>query len=249
MNTTSTEPSVHETDSLARGLQLAGVTITHGDGDDVVTALDNVSLSVAPGEFVAIVGPSGSGKSTLLAVAGALTVPQTGTVRVADRDLVGLKSQQLAKIRRDLIGFVFQSGNLLGALTALEQIRYPLSFGKVPNARDPRELLAEVGMEHKADRRPHQLSGGERQRIGIARALVTRPAVLLVDEPTAALDRQRSQEVVALLAAEAHQHGVATLMVTHDHEVLGHCDRVLEMVDGRLGVPRSVGHGPGGVLH
>lgn len=105
------------------------------------------------------------------------------------------------------------------------------------NPRDPRRLLAEVGMEHKAGRRPHQLSGGERQRVGIARALVTRPQVLLVDEPTAALDRQRSQDVVALLAREAHEHGVGTVMVTHDHDVLHHCDRVLEMIDGRLTVP------------
>jgi putative ABC transport system ATP-binding protein len=110
----------------------------------------------------------------------------------------------------------------------------PLTFGRVRDPRDPRELLAEVGVEHKADRRPHELSGGERQRVGIARALVTRPQLLLVDEPTAALDRQRSQDVVALLAREAHEHGVGTIMVTHDHDVLHHCDRVLEMTDGRL---------------
>jgi len=104
----------------------------------------------------------------------------------------------------------------------------------VADPRDPRELLAEVGLQDKADRRPHELSGGERQRVGIARALVTRPQLLLVDEPTAALDRQRSQDVVALLAREAHEHGVGTIMVTHDHDVLHHCDRVLEMRDGRL---------------
>lgn len=119
-------------------------------------------------------------------------------------------------------------------LTARDQLRLPLTFGKVGDPRDPDELLAEVGMAHKAKRRPHQLSGGERQRIGIARALVTRPAVLLVDEPTAALDRQRSQEVVALLAEESHRHGVATVMVTHDHDVLHHCDEIYEMIDGRL---------------
>lgn len=216
------------------GLHLADVTLTHGDGDEVVVALDNVSLDVEPGEFVAIVGPSGSGKSTLLAVAGALAVPDQGSVVVGGNDVAGLSPRQLTALRRDRIGFVFQSGNLLPALTAVDQLKYPLTFGAFPEARDPRELLAEVGMEHKANRRPHQLSGGERQRVGIARALVTRPAVLLVDEPTAALDRQRSQEVVELLARETSEHAVATVMVTHDHEVLGHCDRVLEMVDGQL---------------
>jgi putative ABC transport system ATP-binding protein len=133
------------------------------------------------------------------------------------------------------VGFVFQTSNLISSLTAIDQVRLPTTFGKIPGARDPRELLEEVGMAHKARRRPHQLSGGERQRVGIARALVTRPEVLLVDEPTAALDRRRSQEVVALLAAETKTQGLATVMVTHDHDVLHHCDRVHEMIDGRLG--------------
>ncbi len=218
-----------------RGLQLSGVTLSHGDGDDTVIALDDVALEVAPGEFVAVVGPSGSGKSTLLAVAGALTVPESGSVRIAGVETAGKSARELTALRRERIGFVFQSGNLLPALSAVEQLRYPLTFGRVEAPRDPMALLAEVGMEAKADRRPHQLSGGERQRVGIARALVSRPAVLLVDEPTAALDRQRSHDVVRLLARETAEHGVATVMVTHDHDVLAHCDRVLEMMDGRLG--------------
>ncbi|MEV6691451.1 ABC transporter ATP-binding protein [Micromonospora sp. NPDC051196] len=215
-------------------LSLSDVTLVHGDGEDTVTALDKVNLDVEAGELVAIVGPSGAGKSSLLAVCGALTNPTSGTVRLGGVDLDTQSPRRLTAIRRERIGFVFQSGNLIPSLTSLDQIRLPLTFGKVANPRDPGELLAEVGMSHKADRRPHQLSGGERQRVGIARALVTRPQVLLVDEPTAALDRQRSQDVVALLAREAHDHGVATVMVTHDHEVLHHCDRVLEMIDGRL---------------
>ncbi len=209
-------------------------TLLYGDGAETVTALDHVDLEVEPGELVAVVGPSGSGKSSLLAVAGALTAPSSGSVRIGDVDLIGLPPRQAAAIRRQRIGFVFQSANLIPALTSLDQVRLPLTFGKFSDPRDPRELLAEVGMEHKADRRPHQLSGGERQRVGIARALVARPRLLLVDEPTAALDRQRSQEVVALLAREAHDHGVGTIMVTHDHDVLHHCDRTLEMTDGRL---------------
>jgi putative ABC transport system ATP-binding protein len=215
-------------------LSLAAVSLLHGDGEETVTALDAVDLDVASGELVAIVGPSGSGKSSLLAVAGALKKPTSGSVRLGEHDLGSLSRRRLTAMRRERIGFVFQSGNLVPALTSLEQLRLPLTFGPVRDPRDPHELLAEVGMEHKADRRPHQLSGGERQRIGIARALVTRPQLLLVDEPTAALDRQRSQDIVALLAQEARRHGVAAVMVTHDHDVLHHCDRVLEMVDGRL---------------
>ena len=149
------------------------------------------------------------------------------------------RSRELTRIRRERIGFAFQSGNLVPALTSADQGRLPLTFARSTEGRDPVELLAAVGMEHKARRRPHELSGGERQRVGIARALVTRPEVLLVDEPTAALDRQRSQDIVALLAREAHDRGVATVMVTHDHDVLHHCDRVLEMVDGRLGAVRG----------
>ena len=217
------------------GLVLEGVTLIHGDGEETVTALDDVHLTVRPGELVAVIGPSGSGMSSLLAVAGALTPPTRGHVHVAGIDLATLNRRQLTRLRRDHIGFVFQSANLIPALTALDQLRLPLTFATTANPRDPAGLLEEVGMSHRAGKRPHQLSGGERQRVGIARALVTRPQLLLVDEPTAALDRQRSQEIVGLLAHEAHEHGVASVMVTHDHAVLHHCDRVLEMTDGMLG--------------
>ena len=217
-------------------LELDHVTLRLGDGQDVVTALDDVSLKVAPGEFVAVVGPSGAGKSSLLAVAGALTDPDEGDGRVDGVDVRRLGRRERTRLRRRSIGFVFQANNLLPALTARDQLRLAarLPGGGDGRGRDPRELLAEVGMADKADRRPHELSGGERQRVGIARALVGDPAVLLVDEPTAALDRARSHDVVRLLAHETAQAGVATVMVTHDLEVLEHCDRVVEMVDGRL---------------
>lgn len=215
-------------------LSLQQVTLIHDDGEETVTALDHIDLELHVGEFVAVIGPSGSGKSSMLAVAGALTVPTSGQVRLGETDLVTATAKQRNALRRDRIGFVFQSANLVPALTALDQLRLPLSFARRGQHRDPLELLAEVGMEHKARRRPDQLSGGERQRVGVARALVTRPELLLVDEPTAALDRQRSHEIVELLAHEAREHQVATMMVTHDHDVLRHCDRVYEMVDGRL---------------
>lgn len=219
---------------MTPALDVLDVTLVHRDGDDVVHALDHVSLRVERGEMVAVIGPSGSGKSSLLAVAGALVQPDSGIVRVEDEELTAATARTRSRIRRERIGFVFQSGNLVPALTCVDQVRLPLTFGAVADPRYPVELLREVGMEQKAHRRPHQLSGGERQRVGIARALVGRPTLLLVDEPTAALDRQRSQEVVALLRREAHDNGVGTVMVTHDRDVLHHCDRVLEMVDGHL---------------
>jgi putative ABC transport system ATP-binding protein len=216
------------------GLALSGVTLAFGDGDQVVTALDSVDLAVGPGEIVAVVGPSGAGKSSLLAVAGGLTRPTSGSVVVDGTDLTEVSPRVLARFRRDHVGFVFQSGNLVPALTAADQLRLVEKITGRHAALRPEALLAAVGMEQRAGRRPGQLSGGERQRVGIARALAASPSVLLVDEPTAALDRRRSHEIVELLARETHEFAVATVMVTHDHDVLTHVDRVLEMVDGRL---------------
>ncbi|MCQ1950251.1 ABC transporter ATP-binding protein [Arthrobacter sp. zg-Y859] len=216
------------------GLLIESANLALGDGDSTVQALANVSLTVRPGEMVAVVGPSGAGKSSLLAVAGALTTPDSGSVRVNGVDLDTLGKAARARFRLQEIGFVFQSGNLIPALNSAEQLRLMQKLAGARDILDPLELLAAVGMDHKARSRPDQLSGGERQRVGIARSLVNRPSLLLVDEPTAALDRARSQDVVALLARETHERGVATVMVTHDHDVLHHCDRVVEMVDGRL---------------
>lgn len=215
-------------------LELIDVTLTLGDGEETVLALDQVSLAVNPGELAAIVGPSGSGKSSLLAVAGALTTATSGQVLVDGLDLGATSQRRRTKLRRNKIGFVFQSGNLIPSLTAIEQLKLPTTYGRRGTFRDPRELLDAVGMAHKANRRPHQLSGGERQRVGIARALMTGAPLLLVDEPTAALDRQRSQDIVELLAKEVHERSVAAVMVTHDHDVLHHCDVVHEMMDGAL---------------
>ena len=217
-----------------RGLVVEAANLSLGDGSSTVKALDSVSLSVEPGELVAVVGPSGAGKSSLLAIAGALTTPDSGQVSVNGTDLGRLGKAAKARFRLENIGFVFQSGNLIPALNAAEQLELVHRMAKRGGRFNPQELLDAVGMGHKLKARPGQLSGGERQRVGIARALVTKPTLLLVDEPTAALDRKRSQDVVALLARETHEHGVATVMVTHDHDVLHHCDRVVEMVDGRL---------------
>ncbi len=220
---------------IAPALILDDVRVSYGDGDSVVHALDHVSLSVDPGEFIAVVGPSGSGKSTLLAVAGALTTPDSGRVAVAGEDIGDFNDTELARIRREHVGFVFQSsGSLPSALRARDQIELAARIHGKRGRRSNEELLEAVGMGHRAKHRPATLSGGERQRIGIARALVAGPDLLLVDEPTAALDRRRSHEIVTLLAEECREQGVAGVMVTHDLEVIEHCDRVFEMVDGRL---------------
>ena len=217
----------------APALKITDATLELGDGDSRVRALDEVSLTVQSGELVAIVGPSGSGKSSLLAVAGALSQPDSGTVLVHGTDLATLSRRATTRFRLDTIGFVFQSGNLLPALTAADQLRL---VGRLAGNRhvDTGALLESVGMAHRATHRPGELSGGERQRVGIARALVNNPSLLLVDEPTAALDRRRSHEVVQLLAERAHSANVAIALVTHDRDILEHCDRTLEMVDGRL---------------
>ncbi|MEU5906489.1 ABC transporter ATP-binding protein [Micromonospora sp. NPDC047527] len=232
--TASTTPADDAPERL--GLVMRAVFLRHGNAAETVQALDDVNLTVRPGELAAVVGPSGAGKSSLLAVAGGLARPDQGTVTVAGQDMTVSSRRTRTELRRQHVGFVFQSGNLLPALTAADQLRLPLRLGprSERSGRDPLELLADVGMADKADRRPHQMSGGERQRVGIARALVTEPSVLLVDEPTAALDRARSHEIVQLLAREARQRSVAVVMVTHDHDVLQYCDTVYEMVDGKL---------------
>ncbi|ALD63103.1 ABC transporter ATP-binding protein [Arthrobacter sp. LS16] len=216
------------------GLALTDVGLELGDGAQKVRVLDHVNLHVEDGEFVAIVGPSGSGKSSLLAVAGALSLPDTGSVRLRGQELTTLTAKQRAKHRLQDVGFVFQSGNLIPSLNAADQLRMVNLLAKGPRNFDPMPLLDAVGMSHRAKHRPGQLSGGERQRVGIARALVTKPAVMLLDEPTAALDSARSHEVVSLLAQRARDMGVATVMVTHDHGMLDHCDAIYEMNDGKL---------------
>jgi putative ABC transport system ATP-binding protein len=223
-------------------LTLSNVTLTYQDGDSVLVALDDIDLMVAPGEYVAVVGPSGSGKSSLLAVAGTLLRPQTGTIRIGDVDVTGLSNAQRTKIRATRIGFVFQGTNLLASLTAVDQLLAGVHLrGGSTKAKksEALELLDQLGIGAKADRRPHQLSGGERQRVGIARALMNRPALLLVDEPTSALDHERGTQIVDLMADLTHDRGVATVMVTHDRRQLDRVDTVYEMQDGAF-VPATV---------
>ncbi|MCW4467211.1 ABC transporter ATP-binding protein [Glutamicibacter sp. MNS18] len=231
---TQQSPAIHNPSNTDSGLALTDVSLELGDGAQKVRVLDHVNLHVPDGEFAAIVGPSGSGKSSLLAVAGALSLPDTGSVKLRGHELTTLSSKQRARHRLQDVGFVFQSGNLIPSLTAADQLRMVNLLAKGPRNFDPMPLLEAVGMSHRAKHRPGQLSGGERQRVGIARALVTKPAVMLLDEPTAALDSARSHEVVGLLAQRARDMGIATVMVTHDHGMLDQCDVIYEMNDGTL---------------
>jgi putative ABC transport system ATP-binding protein len=202
-----------------------------------VNAVRGVSLAVAPGEMVAIVGPSGSGKSTLLNLLGALDRPSAGEVVIAGAKLSELDDAARTRLRRDKIGLVFQFFNLLPLLTARENVSLPLLLAGVPRAEaDKRadELLARVGLASRADHTPDELSGGEMQRVAVARALGPRPVVLLADEPTGNLDSESGTGVLGLLSAAARNAGCAVIMVTHDPRAAAVSDRVIEFKDGRI---------------
>ncbi|MEV8526160.1 ABC transporter ATP-binding protein [Streptomyces sp. NPDC052000] len=224
-------------------LLLDGITLTYPDGEDRLTALDCVSVSVDAGTVTACVGPSGSGKSSLLAVAATLVTPDRGRVVVAGTETGALGPAEKAALRRDTIGIVFQQPNLLPSLTAAEQLQVMAHLaGRRPREARGRalELLAAVGLTAEAHRRPHQLSGGQRQRVNIARALMNDPAVLLVDEPTSALDHDRGAAVLDLLVTLTRERGTATVLVTHDRAHLERMDAVVTMADGHLSRARAV---------
>ncbi|AIF41724.1 ABC transporter ATP-binding protein [Dermacoccus nishinomiyaensis] len=219
-------------------LDVKNATLTFPDGaSGRITAVNDVSLHVAAGEFAAVTGPSGSGKSSLLAVAGLLQTPDSGIVTIDGKVVSGLSHKDAAAVRLSSIGFVFQQSNLIASLTSVEQLeivaRIAGRHGKDTASR-AEELLAAVGLEKVFDRRPAALSGGQRQRVGIARALMNEPKLLLVDEPTASLDTERGTAVVELLGKVTHEHQAATIMVTHDLHTLDAVDSLHEMVDGRL---------------
>ncbi|PWW02929.1 putative ABC transport system ATP-binding protein [Paenibacillus cellulosilyticus] len=213
--------------------------ITHRfeDGGVQRTILNNLSLKVAEGELVAVLGPSGSGKSTFLSIAGALLAPTSGNVLLDGESITGENAGELSSIRLHQIGFIFQSANLIPYLKAEEQLMFVAKQSGIHSslaAKRARALLEKLGMSHRRGAYPEKLSGGERQRIAIARALMNDPAVLLADEPTASLDAARGMDVVQLLASEAKELGKSAVMVTHDERVLPLCDRVLHLDNGCL---------------
>ncbi|MBW8482825.1 ABC transporter ATP-binding protein [Actinomadura parmotrematis] len=213
-------------------LRLEGVTVAYGRGAARTTVLDGLDLEFAPGVLTALTGPSGSGKSTLLAVAGALLRPDAGRVLLDGEDVAPLGDARRARVRRERIGYLFQSGNLLPGLTALDQV---LTMAHVARRRPARyrdraaAALDAVGLAHRRGHRPEQLSGGERQRVALARALVLEPSLLLVDEPTAAVDRAQAGELAALLADCAGRRGCTAVVATHDPAVTEAAGRVVAL--------------------
>jgi putative ABC transport system ATP-binding protein len=206
-------------------------------GKQHVRALDGVDLEVAKGEFVALVGPSGSGKSTLLSLLGGLDRPTEGQISVGDLELGGASDKQLVMYRRERVGFIFQSFNLLTTRTAVENVETPLILGEVkPKERRQRamELLGEVGLAARAHHKPNELSGGEMQRVAVARSLANRPLLLLADEPTGNLDSKTGKGILDMLRYAVHSQGVTLVLVTHDMHVASHADRIVHMLDGRI---------------
>jgi putative ABC transport system ATP-binding protein len=217
--------------------EVLGVTKSYKLGAAAVPAVRNVSLAVRSGELVALAGPSGSGKSTLLHLIGCLDRPDTGDIRLGELRVSHMPARRLAAVRRDRLGFVFQSFNLVPVLTARENVEYPLLLGAVGHAeRRTRvdELLERVGLADKHGRRPRELSGGERQRVAIARALVNRPALVLADEPTANLDSATGGAVLDLMDDLRDRLGVAFLFASHDPRLIDRMDRVIHLRDGAL---------------
>jgi putative ABC transport system ATP-binding protein len=222
-------------------LSLSSVTLEYPDGDGTLKALDRVNLALGEGEFLALVGPSGSGKSSMLAVSAGLIRPTSGAVTINGQQATGLRDAELTALRRKKVGIIFQQPNLLPSLTAVEQLLLADHLRGKPLAAARRRadgLLDVVGLGPVRDKRPHQRSGGQRQRVNIARALMGSPAVLLVDEPTAALDHARSGDIVRLLRKVTDEFRPATVMVTHDTEFVPVTDAVAIMRDGRISAPQ-----------
>jgi len=223
----------------APAIEGRGLTKVYGEGATEVTAIRGVDLAVERGEVVALLGPSGAGKSTLLMALGFVEAPTQGEllvegVRVSDGPV---RLVDVRALRRERVGFVFQRSNLIPFLDAEENVALPLGLSGVADAAAigrARELLEALGVEGRAKGLPHQLSGGQQQRVAIARALANRPALLLADEPTAALDGQRGRQVMELFRGVARDQGAAVVVVTHDHRALDVFDRILEVEDGRL---------------
>lgn len=218
-------------------LRLAGVTRCFKVPAGVLIAVSDVTLRLGRGEVIAVVGPSGSGKTTLLQIAGAIDRPTSGRVFVEGVDTADLNRTALAVRRRRSIGFVFQTFNLMPGLSALDNVALPLRLdgrSKAHAAERARQLLEEVGLEHRVGHRPGELSAGEQQRVALARALANGPAVVLADEPTGSLDRAAGTVVIEMLVRASREHGAGVLLVTHDPSVAAVADRVVRMSDGQL---------------
>jgi putative ABC transport system ATP-binding protein len=223
---------------MMNGIQFNQVSKYYQEGADTrLQVLDNVSLSVEAGEFVAVIGPSGSGKSTFLSIAGALLQASSGNVTINNTNLTQLTQRQVSQLRLEHIGFILQTSNLVPYLHVLDQLLVVKKMkGKIRSADKTfaKELLSGVGLKNKLKKYPEQLSGGERQRAAIARAFMNDPDIILADEPTASLDSKRAFEVVELIAEGVKTRNKAAIMVTHDERMLSYCDRVYYIEEGKL---------------
>ena len=235
-NTTIAQAPVADQEAPASSIvRLQGVSKIYGSGDAQVRALDDVSVGFGAGEFTAIMGPSGSGKSTMMHILAGLDAPTSGHVFVEDTDITALKDTALTKLRRDRIGFVFQSFNLVPTLDARSNILLPMRLaGKTPD-KDWFDLIVNsLGIADRLNHRPSEMSGGQQQRVAVARALMSRPAVIVADEPTGNLDSHSTDEVMDLLRRAVDELGQSVIMVTHDTATAAYADRVLVCRDGRI---------------
>ena len=233
-NTTITAPTAApaQASSIVR---LQGVSKIYGSGDAQVRALDDVSVGFGAGEFTAIMGPSGSGKSTMMHILAGLDAPTSGRVFVEDTDITALKDTALTNLRRDRIGFVFQSFNLVPTLDARANILLPMRLaGKAPEKEWFDLIVNSLGIANRLSHRPSEMSGGQQQRVAVARALMSRPAVIVADEPTGNLDSHSTDEVMDLLRRAVDELGQSVIMVTHDTATAAYADRVLVCRDGRI---------------
>ena len=218
-------------------IQAKGLTRYYQAGSEVVKALDGVDFGVNRGGFVALAGPSGSGKSTLLNLIGILDRPTAGDILIEGQSLAQATEQQRIKHRRERVGFIFQSFNLIPTLSAVENVEVPMmlaNVGKRQRRTRALELLERVDLAHRASHKPNQLSGGEKQRVAIARALANRPVLLLADEPTGNLDSKTETAVLELLSELLQRDQVTMLLVTHDAQVAEHADQIIHLLDGRI---------------
>ncbi len=228
-------PSTTTTTITRSAARAANVSKSYGGGDAAVHALDDVNVSLAAGEFTAIMGPSGSGKSTLLHVLAGLDRPTSGEIYVGDTEITSLKDKALTLLRRDQIGFIFQSFNLLPTLTAAENIVLPIKIaGRKPDAFWVQSIVETVGLSERLSHRPSQLSGGQQQRVAAARALASRPQIVFADEPTGALDSRSGAELLGFLRTAVKELGQTVVMVTHDASAAAYADRVLFLADGTI---------------
>ena len=222
--------------SITSVVELVDIEKTYKTGESEVAVLKGINLTIDEGEFIALMGPSGSGKSTLMNIVGCLDRPTKGRFMLLRNEVSKLSDDELAKVRRDELGFIFQTFNLIGRISVIKNVELPMVLSEIPRERRRAralELLRSVGLDHRVDFSPQNISGGERQRVAIARALANDPKIVIADEPTGNLDLKSSNEVMNIMK-DLHDGGRTIIMVTHNPEITENCDRVIRLRDGRI---------------